>query len=224
MWGRRVHLEHGRRATGVTTCWSAKGGSGTTVVTAALGLTLEPPVLLVDLAGDLPGALGLGDPGGPGAHDWLRSDAAADDLGHLAVDVVPGVELIPAGAVPVLRDHVRWTDLVDALAAEHRTVLVDAGTGQPPAAFRDAGRSLLVTRACYLSLRRAATLDHRPTGVVLVVEHGRALGVRDVEAAVGAPVVAEIAIDPLIARAVDAGLLAARLPHELRSGLRRAAA
>ena len=43
-------------------CWALKGGVGTTVVTAALGLTLHRAgrdVLLVDLAGDLPAALGL---------------------------------------------------------------------------------------------------------------------------------------------------------------------
>ena len=37
-------------------CWALKGGVGTTVVTAALGLTLNRAghdVLLVDLAGDL---------------------------------------------------------------------------------------------------------------------------------------------------------------------------
>ena len=44
-------------------CWSTKGGAGTTVVTAALGLVLArrhpAGALLVDLAGDLPAALGL---------------------------------------------------------------------------------------------------------------------------------------------------------------------
>ena len=43
-------------------CWALKGGVGTTVVTAALGLTLNRAghdVLLVDLAGDLPATLGL---------------------------------------------------------------------------------------------------------------------------------------------------------------------
>jgi len=42
-------------------CWALKGGVGTTVVTAALGLTLNRAghdVLLVDLAGDLPATLG----------------------------------------------------------------------------------------------------------------------------------------------------------------------
>ena len=54
-------------------CWSAKGGSGTTVIAAALGLVLSHhrPTLLVDLGGDAPAALGMAEPSGPGVHDWL---------------------------------------------------------------------------------------------------------------------------------------------------------
>jgi hypothetical protein len=212
-----------RAAGTVSVCWAAKGGSGTTVVVAALGLTMQPPVLLVDLAGDLPATYGLAEPAGPGAHDWLRSDAGPEGLDHLAVDVVPGLHLIPAGSPPAHPEHPRWADLAAALTADHRTVVVDAGTGMPPAALREAGRSLLVTRACYLSLRRAASTHHRPDAVVLVEEPGRALRAGDVETALGAPVIAAPAIDPAVARAVDAGLLAARLPHGVRRDLRGAA-
>lgn len=87
-----------------------------------------------------------------------------------------------------------------------------------------ADRSLLVTRACYLALRRAVSAPIRPTGVVLVAEPGRALRATDVEAAVGAPVVATVAVDPAVARAVDAGLLTARLPRLMERDLRRIAA
>ena len=47
---------------------------------------------------------------------------------------------------------------------------------------------------------------------MLINEPGRALGKHDVEAVIGTPVVAEITFDAAIARAVDAGLLATRLP------------
>ncbi|MFZ2440837.1 MAG: hypothetical protein WAW51_00670, partial [Ilumatobacteraceae bacterium] len=59
-------------------CWSAKGGSGTTVVSAALALVLSHrrPALLVDLAGDAPAALGIAEPAGPGVADWLASPTA----------------------------------------------------------------------------------------------------------------------------------------------------
>ena len=51
--------------------------------------------------------------------------------------------------------------------------------------------------------------------MVLIDEPGRALRARDVEHALGAPVIAEIGYDPAVARAVDAGLLVARLPRSL---------
>jgi hypothetical protein len=56
--------------------------------------------------------------------------------------------------------------------------------------------------------------------VVLVTEPGRALVRGDVENVVGAPVRAEVAVDPAIARAVDAGMLAARMPRLLERALR----
>jgi hypothetical protein len=59
--------------------------------------------------------------------------------------------------------------------------------------------------------------------VVLLAEPGRALTRADVEDCVGAPVVAEVAVDPQVARAVDAGLLATRLPRALARELSRAA-
>ena len=77
--------------------------------------------------------------------------------------------------------------------------------------------------ACYLALRRAVALEARPSGVVLIEEPGRALRARDVEAAIDAPVVATLALDPAVARAVDAGLLAARLPRLIQRELRNAA-
>ena len=63
----------------VVSCWSAKGGSGTTVVAVSLALVLAARggsgVLLVDLAGDAPAVLGLADPGGPGLAAWAAAGA-----------------------------------------------------------------------------------------------------------------------------------------------------
>jgi hypothetical protein len=95
------------------------------------------------------------------------------------------------------------------------------GTAQLVAA--GATRSVLVTRPCYLALRRALAAPIRPSEVVLLTEPGRSLTRRDVEDALGAPVVAEVAVDPQVARAVDAGLLATRLPRGLAKELARAA-
>jgi len=102
-------------------------------------------------------------------------------------------------------------------------VVIDAGTRLPPEALDHRAVSLLVTRACYLSLRRVALLRARPDGVILLTEPGRLLGPKDVEHSTGAPVLALVPWDPAVARAVDAGLLAAKVPGSLRQPLRRAA-
>ncbi len=212
-------------------CWALKGGVGTTVVTAALGLTLTRAghdVLLVDLAGDLPAALGLPEPDGPGLTDWLAAgdDVPADGLGRLELSAGPGLAVLPRGGGP-LAPTVRVEALVGALDTR-RSVVVDCGVLDGVEADRTvvaarATHSLLVTRACYLALRRASDPPLRPSGVVLVTEPGRALDRSDVEHVVGAPVRAEIAVDPAVARAVDAGLLASRLPRGLERALRHAA-
>ena len=78
-------------------------------------------------------------------------------------------------------------------------------------------------RPCFLALRRAVAAPVRPSGVVLVREPGRSLGRRDVEDALQVPVCAEVDLEPAVARAVDAGLLATRLPRSLAHALRHAA-
>jgi hypothetical protein len=55
--------------------------------------------------------------------------------------------------------------------------------------------------------------------VVVVREPGQVLSNADVEQVVGAPVVTEVACDPAVARAVDAGLLAGGMPRSLSRAL-----
>ena len=220
----------------ITLCWSAKGGSGTTTVAAILALTARRPALLVDLDGEAHAALGLPAPTGPGALDWLASSAPPDHLADLLVDVGDGLTLLPDpgahhGAAERRRAHGadRWAELGTWLAgwSERRAgdVFVDAGTGEPPPGLVEhCTHSLLVTRGCYLSLTRAGRLSTRPTGVVLVVEPGRALGTADAERSAGAPVVATVDVDPAVARALDSGLLTCRIPRGVRRELDRAAA
>ncbi|MGZ4695701.1 MAG: nucleotide-binding protein [Acidimicrobiales bacterium] len=218
-------------------CWSVKGGSGTTVVAAALAVLLarrtDDGALLVDLAGDGPAALGVSEPDGPGLAGWFAAGRSvpADGLSRLEVPVGDGLALLPRGdgdLGPAERAEV----LAGVLGAEGRSVVVDAGVpgwgdGRPDPAravlTAAATSSLLVTRPCYLSLRRVVAAPLRPTGVVLVVEPGRALGRDDVEQIVGVPVVAEVLVDSAVARAVDAGLLVGRLPRSLERALGRAA-
>jgi MinD-like ATPase involved in chromosome partitioning or flagellar assembly len=214
----------------VVACWSAKGGAGTTVVAATLALLLARSnpdgALLADLAGDAPAALGVDEPGGPGLAGWLAAgpDVPPDALARLEHTTGPGLGLLPRGDGPLPPG--RADVLAGLLAADGRAVVVDCGTDPQGAALAVAAgatRSILVTRPCFLALRRAATLPLRPSEVVLVTEPGRSLGRADVERAVGAPVVADVAVDPQVARAVDAGLLLHRLPRGLARDLARAA-
>lgn len=212
-------------------CWSAKGGAGTTVVAASLALLLarrDPGgALFADLAGDAPAVLGLPEPTSPGLAGWLAAgrDVPADALGRLEVTTVEArLRLLPRGDGPLAAD--RADVLGQLLATDPRPVVVDCGSdlvGAPLAIAAGATRSILVTRPCFLALRRALTAPLRPSEVVLLTEPGRSLTRLDVEDCVGAPVVAEVAVDPAVARAVDAGLLATRLPRSFARDLSRAA-
>jgi len=210
----------------ITLCHAVKGGSGTTVVACASAINTPGPALLVDLAGDVPSALGIDQPGRPGVVDWLASDAPPAHLDDLLVEVTPHCTLLPAhdpatAATPPIDRVDRWDDLFDFLTEwSHHTggsVVIDAGTNDFPVSFSEqCPHRWLVTRACYLSLRRAVHLTVRPTGVVLVKEPGRSLKARDVETSVGAPVVVTVEWDIRIARQVDTGLLlGGRLPRSL---------
>jgi hypothetical protein len=220
----------------VTLCWAAKGGSGTTVVASAIALASPRPSLLVDLDGEIPAVLGAPEPDRPGVRDWLASDASTDHLAELLIDIASRTWLLPWQAATIGVHDVaghdrpdRWAALGDWLHDWSNQwgcdVTVDVGTRTPPdPLIARASRSLLVTRPCYLSLRRAVRSPVRPTGVVLVDEPGHGLGARDVEHTLGVPVEAVIAIDPSVSRAVDAGLLTARLPRLITRALREVAA
>ena len=202
-------------------CWSAKGGSGTTVVSCSLALLAArlQPTLLIDLAGDVPAALGLAEPGSPGVHDWILTPTAnSRAAGGLTISVNDNLQVLPRGQRTASSDDERWGALADL---DNTNVIVDAGTGAPPPAlFARADQRFLVTQPCYLSLRRHAASGLTPTGVVLMCQPGRALRHDDVVHAIKAPIVAEVAFDPAVARAVDAGLLAARIPRHLAGSLR----
>lgn len=229
-------------------CWSAKGGVGTTVVAGALAVHLarreSAGVLAVDLAGDLPTALGFPEPrpGGPALVDWLsgQGDVPTDAIARLEQPAGPGLGLVHRGLGPLAA--ARGPLLARLLAAEPRIVIADCGRIDPPSPGRSPERpagaddnhvgrmvegagssSLLVTRPCFLALRRAAALDIRPTGVILVVEDGRAITPADIESVLKAPVVAKVRLSPAVARAVDAGLLASALPRSLQRDLDHAA-
>ena len=205
-------------------CWSCKGGSGATVVAAALALAHAPSgALLVDLDGDLPLVLGVDEATGPGLAGWCAAGAEVpvDALVRLERPVAAGLGLLDRGEGPLLVD--RAGVLASLLAADERLVVADCGTAPAGAAAALAGaaeRSLLVTRACFVALRHAQRSPVQPSGIVLVAEPGRSLGRHDVEEHLGVPVVAVVEHDPAVARAVDAGLLRSRPTRALARELR----
>lgn len=221
-------------------CWSPKGGTGTTVVSCGLALVLARSrpapagVLIADLSGDVPAVLGTPTPATPGLVDWLAAgaDVPAEALGRLEIEAGPALRLLPWGgeltgaAATAAGSAERGEVLAEALAAGGRMVVADCGSAAAGAALAVAAAaelSLLVLRPCYLALRRALAAPIRPSAVILVNEPGRALTRRDIEDVLGVPVRAEIDFDPSIARAVDAGLLAGRVPRSLEKALREAA-
>lgn len=225
----------------VTVCWSVKGGVGTTVVAAGMAIaaarTSPSGVLLVDLGGDQPTALGLPTSGGPGVAEWLAAGPTVppDALSRLEQSATEGLRLLTrgSGSLPGGR---RASMLAALLADERRPVVVDAGclAGPPDAEAPADGsvgsvlaargeRSWLVTTACLLALNKAQRLPVRPTGVVFVSDRRRALDRTDVEEALGVPVVLDVAVDPAVARVVDAGLLATRLPRSLAAAFEQMA-
>lgn len=197
----------------------AKGGVGTSVVAAGTAVLAAErhPTLLVDLAGDQ--ALIFGLPGASASlSDWLRAEHPhPDSLARLEVSLTPNLDLlgVEVGRCLPAADHLRA--LAQILSNESRTVVVDLGRLAQPgvALLQAADRSFLVTRPCYMALRAAMT-GPSPDAVVLVAERGRALGRRDVSAALGVSVEVQLWTDNAVARSVDAGIFGNRLPRSLR--------
>ena len=201
---------------------SVKGGSGTTVVASLLAAALAHQgsrhVRLIDFAGDVPAALGLAEPQHDGVHQWLTTpDAGIEELCALDIDTIPGMSVVPRGTRTLTDAHdVRLRALVSTAQMPQVDTIVDAGSGSGVVrtVVECAPRSILVVRPCYLALRAAARSNLRIDGVVLLTEAGRSLGARDVESVLHSPVLAEIPVLPQVARLVDAGLLASRVPHD----------
>lgn len=167
--------------------FTAKGGQGCTVVAAAYASLQEGRTLLIDWCGDMHAALGL---------SYSDTKYTIND-GQL--DIVSADSII--------------ADLDEF--AGYDTIVMDRGVGAPTLAWQ--GENILVTRHCYLALRRLVAFgDITVDGIVTVGELGRALTDHDVERVANAKVVASIPFEPAIARCVDAGLLATRLPQNLR--------
>jgi hypothetical protein len=207
--------------------WSPKGGSGTSVLAAACAAALarRGGCRLADLGGDQPAILGLGADPDTGIAEWLATgpDAPADALDRLAVEVAPGLLLIPPGTPRLLAPPAAaeaGAALGAALQRAELPCVVDAGRADAPAARMTvelADVSVVVLRGCYLGLRRAvnAPLTARAAGIAFVDEPGRSLGASEVRDVLERPVLTRVPVRPAIARAVDAGVIAVRPPEPL---------
>ena len=105
----------------VTICWAAKGGSGTTVVTAALALSSASPTLLVDLDGD-------------GHLDLVATTGGADNM--MQVWFGPLIEPLPdtgdTGTAPTGATGTTGHTGTDAETGPTATDSAPADTGSPP--------------------------------------------------------------------------------------------
>jgi hypothetical protein len=213
--------------------WSPKGGSGTSVVAAAVALVSagRADTRLADLGGDQPAILGLQPPTSLiTLVDWLAAGPSTPTewLDEMAVPVLPGLSLLPGGPTSQAASPEAGAALAVALR-DSGVAVADVGSGPIVGAggdeFDGAGRALIdvadtalvVLRPCYLALRRAVA-DPRlasSAGVILVEEPGRVLDAEDVSAVLSIPVVGRFPVRAEIARAVDAGVVRDRLPGPL---------
>ena len=98
-------------------------------------------------------------------------------------------------------------------------VIVDVGTLKQndttgrEVLLEEADRSLLVVKSCFLAVHATVGLTSRAQGIVVVCDEERRITDNDIAAALELPVVATVVLQPAVARAVDAGLLVARLPR-----------
>jgi hypothetical protein len=182
---------------------SPKPGNGVTVTAALLALTASATqhTTIIDLAGDQLPALG------------------ETDDGHRPIEVTADLTVIDATNDTTAEQH---QQIIDS-EAQGELVIVDAGRANHPIhnLLDRNTRRVWVMRCCYLTLRRAVTATPRPDEIIMIREPQRALNQRDIEQAVGVRVAMVIDLDPGIARAVDAGLLAARLPRPTAADLRQ---
>jgi hypothetical protein len=197
---------------------SPKGGNGTTVVAVSHALLRSARghrTLLLDWCGDVPAVLGIPEPRGPGMNEWLSDAGAGSDALLARATAVNDALLLVHRGGRFIEGAPRWDALADLIAGLDADVVIDGGTGAVPDEVRAVVPTVaMVTRPCYLSLRRASSLP-RPTSVYVMKEGDRALTVNDVAHVLGVPVAATVPHTAAIARAVDAGLLPSRVEHLL---------
>ena len=203
---------------------SPKGGSGTSVAAAGLAIVSSSTTrtLLVDLAGDQAAILGLPEPP-VGLSDWVN-EMTHHNFDEILIDCDNNLFLAPSGSFDfdILTVNA-WKNLSQALARkvdDGFNIIIDFGTEEMPLALsRFPHQHYIVTRPCYLSLRRAVNLEKSFSGVVVIHEPDRVLTTSDIESVLKMKCVAEVPYSREISRRVDSGLLKSRLPMSLQTAL-----
>ena len=160
---------------------SPKPGTGTSTVAALIALSSGVKTLIIDQSQsqDIDALLGLAS-----SHE-------------------------PVQQVTNLVDLVITYSIGVAFPSDYDLIVIDRGTaqqGQTRSVLIDGAENYLVTRKCYLSLRKANKLVQHD-GVIIVDEEGRALTNKDVKSVLQTPIVGVVAYSAPLTRSIDSGLL-----------------
>lgn len=204
----------------ITAVYATKGGQGVTTTAATLAILTARAgrrTLLVDTTGDLAAILNItSDRTEPGLAEYLEP-ASHITLNTITTNITDSLDIIHRGNGPITYSTHTYGLLTNGLG-QYDHVIIDT-TDQDYAWTLPVNHRVLVTRPCYLALRRAPFAPP-PTAIVVINEPGRALNPNDIEAVIGIPVTATVPYTPTISRTIDAGLLNSRLPRELTRALR----
>lgn len=189
---------------------------------AALRNAASTRTILVDLGGDIPAILGMAEPS-IGLSEWI-AQPSTHEFDDLLIEIAPGLSILPRGSasLPDARSGA-WSRAVLELSSRSASgsmIVVDGGR-EPIAAewSPHVTRILLVTRPCYLALRRARLAGSAFDGVIAISEPDRVLTPADIESVLGVDVVAQIPMTGDIARRIDAGVILTRPPKQLIDAL-----
>lgn len=210
----------------IITLHSMKGGSGVSTTAALTALAarrnIDQPVTLVDLCGDQHAIFGR--PPAAGIAEWAARGLPPEDLDSALDDAASGVQLLGRGAGPLPPRGRQAGEVVDGLLvwmATRGTVVVDAGNLHPGwdsahgpgydlrcqlSAASD--HTMVVVRRCYLAARRAPSMPHRASRMIVVDEGGDRMKPDEIGQFTGVPLAAAIPVEAATARAVDSGLIA----------------
>ncbi len=220
--------------------WSVKGGSGTTVMCAALAAvwSRSVPTVLVDLCGDAPALFGRSTAPKRGLLDWSHAHSSvgprslADLIDASTVRGTPDLLCLgeaqqsaaSGGRAPATKDQLsRLEEGVLWLAQAYDRVVIDAGSAVDAHANAVVDLStvgLLMMRPCTITIRAALQSRRAVMGAVLNGSGGGTLRAHDVEALLGVPVFGHVPSVRAIPAAVDAGTFGNRIPRQLHAPVR----